>query len=142
MKFIELKRSIKSVIWFLPVIWRDRDWQYNFIYELLARKLEKVEHYRQNDKYYMPYVGEERDNKKLLTTKNLCKRLAADEYLSNATINFDKKFPDAFNKMNYEWTKKEEENFKRCCDHSYYMEKQDKDMFFKLLKDNIDRWWD
>ena len=142
MKFQEIKRSIKSVLWFLPVIWRDRDWQENFIYELIARKLEKVEHYRNNDKYYMSYVGEDRDNKRLLIAKNLCKRLARDEYLTNATVSFDKKYPDAFSKIDFEWTKEETENFKICCDHSDYMEQQDKEMFFKILKDNIDRWWD
>ena len=38
--------SIQSLIWFFPVIWKDKDYEPTFIYDLLARKLEKIEIYK------------------------------------------------------------------------------------------------
>ena len=140
--FRELKRSLKSLLWFLPTIWDDRDWDYYFVYKLLAMKFKKMENYRAKDKYYMRYVGEDQDTAKIKMARILCERLAEDHYMANATINFDKKFPDSFRTITTEWTEKEKAEFGKCVNHSNYMRKQDKYFLFKLLEKELDKWWD
>lgn len=41
----ELKRSIKNIWKWLPIIWKDRDWDQYYIYEILEFKLRKQANY-------------------------------------------------------------------------------------------------
>ena len=140
--FRELKRSLKSLFYFLPTIWEDRDWDHYFVYKLLAMKFKKMENYRAKDKYYMRYVGEDSDDKNIKIARILCERLANDQYLTNATIPFDKKFPEAFKGLYKDWTEKENTAFRKCSEHSNYMREQDKYILFNLLQKELDKWWD
>jgi len=36
-----LKQSIKNIIYYFPIVWKDRDWDGSFIYEILKSKLKK-----------------------------------------------------------------------------------------------------
>jgi hypothetical protein len=44
-RFKELKRSIKNLWKWLPIIWKDRDWDHFYIYEIIEFKLRKQANY-------------------------------------------------------------------------------------------------
>jgi hypothetical protein len=44
-RFKELKRSIKNLCKWFPVIWKDRDWDHFYIYEIIEFKLRKQANY-------------------------------------------------------------------------------------------------
>lgn len=141
-----IKESIQSLIWFFPVIWKDRDYEADFIYDLLARKLEKIEIYKIK---YEKNIHKDKETRKINVAKNLCKRLSQDEYLENATFWYDKIYAEeSLNRLysilhhkNVTRNPKEEKSFDRCCKHSEYMKNQDRKLLFEILEKNIDKWW-
>ena len=44
-RFKELKRSIKNLWKWLPIIWKDRDWDHFYIYQIIEFKLRKQANY-------------------------------------------------------------------------------------------------
>lgn len=99
----------------------------------------------------------EKTVKQIMIAKNLAKRLMENNYLDNALVWHEQKYPDYLDKaLNFEpdknnpllsvWVDKnsvdEKKSFERCAEHSDYMGKQDKEMLFDLLKKYIDGWWD
>ena len=142
----QIKESTQSVIWFLPTIWKDRDYEGDFIYDLLARKLEKIEMYKKKYELNLP---KDKETKNIKTAKNLCHRLSKDDYLGNATFWYDKVYYEEnlnrlYSILHYEdatRNPKEEKSFDHCCKHSEYMKNQDRKLLFKILEKNIDKWW-
>ena len=59
-----LKNGISNFIWYAPVIWRDYDWDWGYLVELLGRKLESME---------TQYRG--RDKRRIKECRILCQRL-------------------------------------------------------------------
>ena len=47
---IKLKiKQLRKLIRWIPIIWRDRDWDYYFVYEILKQKLIDTEKYIRKD---------------------------------------------------------------------------------------------
>ncbi|MEG0693286.1 MAG: hypothetical protein RR444_09440, partial [Oscillospiraceae bacterium] len=99
---INIKRSFKGIIydtiygiqnifiWF-PTIWKDRNWDYGYIYRLFYKKLCLME---KSHKKFSPVVEEERDKiiSEIVTAKNICKRIIDDEYLMTALYPVEQKY--------------------------------------------------
>ncbi len=65
------------VMQYLPVIWRNEDWDYAWIYRLMAYKLERVEKCLANDKLH---ENAERYARQVRVCRILLERLEKDEY--------------------------------------------------------------
>lgn len=149
--FINLK------IWF-PIIWKDRNWDYSFIYILLRHKLHLTEHLIRNHGHHL-YKDKDADNIKLCV--NLLDRLIEDDYHKHAFKAHDKKWGEA----DFQWKdtkdaefvemlikhenvktpkdkEKEKEDFKRAINHEDHLKKQDLDMLFNTMRKHIQGWWD
>lgn len=75
----EIKRffeNIKNIFHWLPVIWKDRDWDDWYIYEVLRFKLERTSKYLKKNNLF---VGVERECQYIDTCVRLIKKLQ-DEY--------------------------------------------------------------
>lgn len=46
-------QSIKNIIYYFPIIWKDRDWDYIFIYEILKSKLKKHAQYTYSNNQFV-----------------------------------------------------------------------------------------
>lgn len=152
--YYNIKYGIMNLfIWFLPV-WKNRDWDPYYIYRLLQFKIQLMEKlFKANDRY----IGCKRDVHKMMICRVLLKRLADDDYLENATINHDKKWGDYANSndktdfsamfrrenaITEENHKQQGEEFMRLGRHADRMAEQDLDLLFKILRRNIQLWWD
>ena len=157
-------KGIKNIWNWLPTIWKDRDWDSHFIYEVLIHKLEKQATYIYK---YGNHVSAERDAEKMF----LCARLARiqqeelymDEYYDTHEIEFEFIPTDETE----QWFTMESEMLNEDFD-TYFtkyqrqyrlMDKTDLDkqeiarniacnnqersrkLLFKIMEENIERWW-
>jgi len=154
--FRKIKYGIENLIYFLPYIWNDRDWDYDFIYELLYIKLKKMEEHWEEYDGWLKSIDHENNLKDIKVAKNLCRRITDDNYLRNSLFWHDKKYGDYINfneyiskKPNkdglYDWigdtNKKRSESFSRCSRHSDKIRNRDVEYLYELLKKKSRRWW-
>lgn len=69
--------TLSRVLYWLPIIWKDRWWDSSFLLRILEAKL------RYDSKRYAKYghhVGNEREARQMLVAAVLCKRLADQNY--------------------------------------------------------------
>ena len=156
--FRVLYESIRKVIKWFPVIWRDRDWDHYYFFILLHKKLEMMEKEFQKPNCWI--VHPEKISSRIKIAKLLCKRIIDDKYCDIAFINHDKKWGktlisygpedkngccEVFIKKENVITKEDEEietkEFKKCIEHQKYLEKQDIDYLFQFLSKHIQSWW-
>ena len=113
-------RQIRKLIRWVPIIWKDRDWDYYFVYEILKQKLIDTEKYIRKDGLH---VFNEHDADSIKTAIEMIEKVQTeyhlDKHLSEAT----------------EWTK--EGMDKAVKDH----DKARKELF-NYLNNNIEKWWD
>ncbi len=99
------------------------------------------------------FVGADKVAHKIIIAKNLAKRLTEDNYLSNALIDYEKiygdkelftleKYDNQYTKLAWTEDKRQLNMFSRASKHSDNMHKQDREMLFDLIKNNIEKWWD
>lgn len=169
-------RSIKNLIRWFPIIWKDRDWDSHFIFEILKTKLKHQSLYiRVNDRHTRAI----RDSEMI----DLCVRLIEkidDEYYNTESYDYCKtnfKFIDSntpgykeleidYISENYdEYFKKYPLIYKRVINGEGYLPIKDSEtgeiskrliaynishinhirarrLLFKVLDENIERWWD
>ena len=75
--FKNIKRGIKNIIYWLPIIWKDRDWDYYYIYIVLKHKLQNLHDGLTKRNLY---VNVEHDTKYIRLCINLINKLTTDYY--------------------------------------------------------------
>lgn len=148
------KYGLGNIFKWWKVIYNDRDYDQHYIYQLLYFKLKNMEDFYRSDKAWSATAIKTADEIKV--AKNLCKRLAEENYLHNALAEHEKLYPKYYDnfwqfekiegkpyyKLVSKNTKEEEKSFRRCGKLADYLEEQDKEMLFTYLKKHIDKWWD
>ncbi len=139
-------------IWFF-IIWQDRNWDHYFIYKILHKKLSLMEY---NIRKYGMHVRSDKDAGKIKICVLLLDRLLKDDYFENVCKNHDKKwgksdfiFHDNVRlEIKYANVKieKDKENqikdFRKCMKSETELKEQDLDLLFKIMRKNIQTWWD
>jgi hypothetical protein len=119
-KIKQLLGRIRNLIRWAPIIWKDRDWDYYFIYEILKQKLINVEKFTRGKGIHF-YNNRDADD--ILKAIDLINKVQTeyhlDKYLSEAT----------------EWTT--EGMNKSTKDHDKARQE-----LFRYLSNNIEKWWD
>lgn len=177
--FRECKQGIRNLWRWFPVIWNDRDWDYTFIYSIIAKKLE---HQAKHIAEYGVHDEATRDAQKMLTVVRLIQRQRDDFYHYECHDYYDaewKKIPldaagtiysmdeellsdnlDAYfarYPRQYKRVMSGEVNFFSGLGFSEEQEKDRKTiameiarenqdrcrrLLFKIMEENIERWWD
>jgi hypothetical protein len=110
-------RKIKNIIRWIPVLWKDGDWDYYYTFEILKTKLQFQSRYFREYGYH---ESSERDAEKM----ELCIRLidkVQNEYYLDEALDQDLTEEVIFNSIN------KHDKAKR--------------ILFKLLENNIEKWW-
>ncbi len=113
--------NIRRVLRWLPIIWRDRDWDYYYIYEMLKQKLIATEEYIRKDGIHIYNVTDADSIKKAI---DMIEKVQKEYYL-------DKYLSEAENWYNDEGMRKAIED----------QDKARKELF-EYLDANIEKWWD
>ena len=170
------KQGVKNLWYWFPIIWKDKNWDQDYIYEVLKHKLKaQAKYISDRDRHTRAQL----DTKRIIICTKLIQSCQdetyATEYINyfedkhwfepcegwsgystweSETIseNFDdffKKYPLVYKKvMNgeglYTLDGKDESDMKRliAMNISHINQKRAQDLLFKILNENINRWWD
>lgn len=113
-------RRIKNLYRWLPVIWKDEQWDHYYIFEILKFKLTIMsEAIRKSDNHKLSKYDADR----MMLCVRLIDKVQNEEYLMTL-INCEKDLTkETFNKADAK-------------------QKKAKHILFKLLENHIERWWD
>lgn len=155
----EVPYGVRNLISWFPIIWKDRNWDYWFIYVILRHKLHLME---QNIRRYGHHTTSDKDADKIKVCVLLLDRLINDDYHENVYYQYYKRWghPEMvfqeFTKnsklgellFRYPNVKNEEDDKLRHAQYlskgqlSEALKKQDLDLLFKIMNKHIQTWWD
>jgi hypothetical protein len=168
------RTSIKNLIYWFPVIWKDRNWDSHYIFEIMIHKLKAQSKYiggRDN------HIRAKRDAEIMTTCVRLMKTIQDEKYSSEYSDYHKTKrwFEDLEDKPGYYYWESRllEENFddyfkkyplihKRVLDGEGAFNREGREdnkqiiamnigrinhdrarkLLFKIMEENIERWWD
>jgi hypothetical protein len=155
----ELKRSITSVIRWLPVIWKDRDYGSNYLFTILKTKIEFLAKEHESSKFY---VGWEKNVKLMRLCIKLINIIEEEEFVNQAHSFIDNKYGKSTwkfipipNKPGLNELKIEHENilnglytqqqydveFRDMLDIAYKKQDKASKLLFKILHEHGQNWW-
>jgi hypothetical protein len=163
--FRRFKHSLSQVIAWFPIIWRTRDWDNCFLFEIMMFKIQRM---RKNLEKNQRHVGWERKVRHMKIVEELCRRLSTGSFYSLNESIYDKQYCTC--KHDYD-VKEEAKSWcaltGRPISFSWYpwkfcsyckakskieirnrkkgipdKEKEDQSYLFNLLNKNIQTWWD
>ena len=154
MVFIE---SIESILFWFPIIWKDRDWDSIYLLKLIEIKIRKMR------KYFIESgvaIHSKKEIRAMVIAETIVKRLKKEGYdkylskkhdekwgklevflapceknLSSYSVYRGKIFTDKDRKQEYK------EN-KQIMEHEEYMTNQDLELLGKTFKKHLKKWWD
>jgi len=144
-KIIDLFDNINRIIWWTPKIWKDRDWDYAYLYKIIEYKLARMEDCIRNGYN----VDSEKVAKNIKICRELLKRLAKDEYEHEFISEYYDKYPidieninESINNRQNKITKLDEKKYKWAIEDEENRRKYDIEYLFYLMKKYHRHWWD
>jgi hypothetical protein len=151
--------GVKNLRNWLPTIWKDRDWDQHFIYEVLIHKLEKQAKYintrsrdaeimllcaklariQQEDLYqyeFMEYLDQDvefvatDETEKWFTMESTVTRDELSEYFRKYSRQYEL------------FDKTDTDNHTVALKIARNNQERSRKLLFKIMSDNIERWWD
>jgi hypothetical protein len=144
--------NISRIIYWIPVIWKDRNWDDKYIFIILNHKLKDMEKFfigdgtRSLDPICIAY--------EINHAQTILQRLIDHNYLSVALEEYDKKYEfdtmmkfekvEGSENLKVVWTKDDEQMamFRKAGEEAYEAEQRDLDELFSYMRKHIERWWD
>jgi hypothetical protein len=123
MNFIyKLIKKILKVIAYLPIIWKDEDYDYSYLLTLMAFKINRMRKRNESVKFY---EGHEKDALVMKEAEDIIARIQADKYTDNE---FDRNMPNSkLKNLNFKHAKIRSKDLSRL---SY------------ILTFELEKWWD
>ena len=161
--------GIKNIIRWTPTLYKDKDWDGWYIYNILQKK---IEFQRQEIIYANRHTEVDRDNRDMTIALNLLERVKEDYYgmehldysedkydfipvegnpnlkeIKTTVLNenydeFLKKYPSSVRKVLKTFTDKNLEKRELCIYVARHNQEKARKLLFKLLEQKIERWWD
>ncbi len=145
-------KGIKNIVSWVPVIWKDRDWDQSFFYKILRFKLYKMKKYFETDS-----LAADSENIKNNIGKciDILDRLIEDDYASESYKKHDEKWGeirlnlddgnleiDRKNVLTEKDREEERYEFFNILKEEHKLRNDDINSLFDLLKKNVEEWWD
>ena len=149
------KRLIR-VIQYLPIIWKNEDWDHSYIFDLLSYKLGRVEKCLKNDPYHQ---NAKRYARQVQVCRILLERLIADNYCEYEKKKHDEKWGELKHKdgkrykagvelifyrdkcQTEEEKTLETEESKRIWKKEEELRKRDLESFCRIFNKHCESWW-
>lgn len=141
--FRDFIKGIKNVFNWLPIIWKDGDWDQAFFEDAIIFKLGRMSKFFHNSKLTNIADAEEVASE-IDEVVDLLKRVREDEYFHEFEREFDFNFYETFYPDDKKTNVSEEdrETFTQIMALSREAREHDKARAYALLSKNIDKWWD
>jgi len=120
-KIRNIKPGLINIIYWLPVIYRDRWWDHSYLYSILRHKLNQME---KKFKCCGISTQSEKDAKNIKICVLLLDRLINNDYID------------------YEGKRGWKPKFRLSLEKEEQMINQDLDLLFKIIRKQIRCWWD
>lgn len=156
---IQWYHNVKRMIYWLPVIWNDRDYDCSFFYKIVDHKLKSVE----NDSENWHWVGCHEQTKKIKQIRQWIEKANADEFdlIEDEYQDFIDKYGELVS-----WTKPTEgssmfefhlahekcvdqkmadeanQQYLKLCELAQQRHNMYRNRVWKSIGKHIDRWWD
>ncbi len=131
-------------VWF-KIVWKDRDWDFYWVYCLLRFKLNRMS--KSFEKYDI-HVDVEKKVKQIKIVVALLDRLIEDDYADYEYEKFgDVRYEGTRENRIFNWTEnrpftnEELQLLRIASDKEIYMRNQDLDLLFSSLRKHIEGWW-
>jgi hypothetical protein len=159
-----LKNGIRNLIAWFPVIWKDRDWDDSFFFEVMKFKISKMS---KSHGAYLPYVGNKRNVEIMNLIVRLIDKFQDETYLHEYFDYVDEKIEGAgfYNMKSETLVDNLDEYFKKypllkkqAEQHHFYKQNPDratlaismgliqhdraKRLIFELLNHHVQKWWE
>jgi hypothetical protein len=85
----DIKKGVINLIRWFPVVFKDRDWDHHFMYEIMKLKLKNMSKYLEK---YGHHVGGDRDVERINTCVRLIQKIQDDFYASEYNDYHESKF--------------------------------------------------
>lgn len=125
--------NIRNIIRWIPVLWKDREWDHVFLYEIMYQKIHNMRKYHEKANLF---VGVEIEIKWMKICERLLRNLIDSTYWGDE---YDNK-PLNIRKMNLN------ENYldlyKSDFGRADIREEKAKILLFKILSWRVEYWWD
>lgn len=115
-----LIERLKHLFKWLPVIWKDKDWDHFYIYEILKFKIQnQANHIQANG-----LTDFDREYERMQTILKLLDRVQNEYYIEQLILADDVELTN------------------EKLEHAYKQHDKAKNLVFKLIAANIEKWWD
>lgn len=153
---IEIRRiikGIKNIIRWAPIIYKDRDWDYTYFYDILEFKLKSIADSIEKNQHHEGYeihVANIREAIRLIEVLRSEKyydevwEYYPNEFEENLDAHFAK-YPKEYKEVLKGWKPKEGEVFGKLTISyriSQMLHERDKAKLFDILRKDIECWWD
>lgn len=161
----EFFRSVYNVIRWLPIIWKDRDWDDYYITKLLQKKIEFQRAYLikanrhtniSKDNFWMTvvlnllerkhteYYSREKYDYVVMSDKLFTDDGQFTDYKSETLSEYIAKYPSAERAVKAKYTKYPHFGDKDALSHfmCHYRQQKADDLIFEILKRHSAEWWD
>ncbi len=148
----DFKHGIINLIKWFPIIWMDRDWDYQYFYKIIQKKLKSMENLHRFHGHHIDDINTANQMKICIT---LIEQLMGDDYNKIEFNNYyDKWGRPYYINENHKFSMRKEKiisekdkiqknkEFHICLSKENELKLKDKELLFKTITDNIDSWWD
>ena len=138
--FESCRRTFK---WF-PIIWKDRDWDYNHLFQIMQAKLRFMRE-RLTEHGNEVWKSRQRKIRQLKTCEALLDRMTKHEYNDKLMAQHREKWykgMNFFERLNQPQNEEETKEFLKLMDYEEYMYQQDLELFCEMFKKYHKGWWD
>ena len=145
--------SVRSLIRWFPIIWKDRNWDQYYLYKILRTKINMMSEYHKN---FGHTEDAEKISEQMKLVADLIEKLENDDYYDDALIPLYEKYPDfelkmdfvsnkgsKFGEIKFDYGGEDRESLHHeCLMNEPNLRNADRKKLFDMISDNIDFWWD
>lgn len=147
--YYSIKYGIKNLIKWFSVIWKDRDWDYEFLLIILEYKITSMEKFYSSEKVW----GKDEDViTQLKFCKELLKRIRDDQYTEEQLVSVEEKYGELLPIMtrdeqgrlcmSFSYSEEEENARAGAYREAERLKQNDIHLLFNTIRDNFLSWWD
>ena len=141
---LEFKRGVKNLIYWFPIIWKDRNWDSHYIFDIMKHKLTSQSNYIGRRDFH---TRAQLDAKRMRLCVKLMGLVQDEFYSSEYSDDYFKKYPLIYKRVlngdgliNREG--REDDKQLIAMSIGYINHDRARKLLFKIMEENIEGWWD
>jgi hypothetical protein len=148
--------NIKRLIKWIPIIWKDREWDQDYLYTILEFKIKNMQEFYESGQSNTCQETVDKTIRDMKEARRLINRIRNDVYLEEVSFEFNKKYPNYYkeaftfepidgkkgNRLVSKASPESEEEHRECCNIADKNREDERKQLFELLRDKIEEWWD